>query len=79
MVSASYSPRRGQPPWHRDGDLALAIWVRAMTINSAGGGVKFTNGRIAEIVLDRFGTTEHVLGAMDLVRLMLQAGLEIAK
>src|SRR5512135_1556352 len=54
---------------------------RAMTANSANGGVtivKFTDGRIAEIVLDRSGITEHVLGAMDLVRLMLQAGITAA-
>jgi hypothetical protein len=35
----------------------------------------FNDDRLAEIVLDRSATIEHVLDAMDLVRLMLQHGI----
>jgi hypothetical protein len=35
----------------------------------------FNDDRLAEIVLDRSATIEHVLDAMDLVRLMLQHGV----
>ena len=41
--------------------------------------VTFTDDRIAEIRLDHSASAEHVLDAMDLVRLMLKHGVVAAK
>jgi hypothetical protein len=37
--------------------------------------ITFTDGRIAEVVIDRSATAEHVLDAMDLVRIMIAHGV----
>jgi alkyl sulfatase BDS1-like metallo-beta-lactamase superfamily hydrolase len=37
--------------------------------------VTFVDGGTAEIVIDRAASSEHIMDAMDLVRLMLQHGV----
>ena len=41
--------------------------------------ITFTNGGIAEVVIDPSATTAHILDAMDLVRAMLAHGVLAAK
>jgi hypothetical protein len=40
--------------------------------------VTFTEGGTAEIVIDRTASTEHIMDAMDLARLMLQHNVTTA-
>ena len=39
----------------------------------------FTDGRIAEVIIDRSATPEHVLDAMDLVRVLIADGVRRGK